>query len=116
MFKDDVYEQIDGFSMGSSMGPVLVNLFMDDHERNRLQKFAIGEVLLYRRYVGDIFCMFKKEIEPELSFKYLKSKHPNTKPSMEKINQQFLPFSEVLVKNEGRTSTSSVYRKKTYIT
>lgn len=45
--------------------------------------------------------MFKKEIEPELSFKNLKSKHPNIRLSVEKINQQILPFSEVLVKKKA---------------
>ena len=34
---------------------------------------------MYRRYVDDIFCMFKNEIDSEKLFKYLNSKHPNIK-------------------------------------
>lgn len=34
LLKDDVYDQTDGFSMGSPLGRVLANLFMDHHERN----------------------------------------------------------------------------------
>ena len=64
--------------MGSLLGPVLANLFMGYHERNWLQEFDIGEVLFYRRYVDDIFCIFKSEIDAE-NFKYLNSKYPNVK-------------------------------------
>ena len=45
--------------MVSPLGPVLANLFMGYHEKNWLQEIDIGEILLYRRYVDDIFCMFK---------------------------------------------------------
>ena len=59
--------------------------------------------------------MFKNETDAEKFFKYLNSKHPNIKFTMEKENNKFLPFLDVLVKNEGRTFTTSVYRKKTSI-
>ena len=44
---------------------------MDYHEKNWIQKFDIGEILLYRHNVDDIFCMFKNEIDAEKCFKYL---------------------------------------------
>ena len=113
LFKNNFYDLIDGVSMGSPLGPVLANLFMGYHEKDWLQEFDIGEVLLYRRYVDDIFCMFKYEIDAEKFFKYLNSKHPNIKFTMEKENNKVLPFLDVLVKNEGRTFTTSVYSKKT---
>ena len=100
---------MDGVSMGSPLGLVLANLFMSYHERNWLQEFDIGEVLLYRSYVDDIFC---NEIDAENAFKYLNSKHPNFKFIMEKENNKFLPFLDVLVKNEGGIFTTSVYWKK----
>ena len=56
--------------------------------------------------------MFRSEIDAENFFKYLNSKHPNIKFIMEKENNKFLPFLDVLVKNEGRSFTTSVYRKK----
>ena len=56
--------------------------------------------------------MFKNEIDPENFFKYLNSKHPNIKFTMEKETNKFLPFLDVLVKNEGRTFTTFVCRKK----
>ena len=56
--------------------------------------------------------MFKNEIDAENFFKYLNFKHSNIKFTMEKENNKFLPFLVVLVKNEGRTCTTSVYRGK----
>ena len=48
--------------MGSLLGPVLANLFIGYHEKDGLQVFHIGEVLLYRRNVDDIFCMLKMRL------------------------------------------------------
>ena len=45
---------------------------MGYHERNWLQVFDTGEVLLYKRYIGDMFCMFKNKIDAEHFFKHLK--------------------------------------------
>ena len=101
--------------MGFPLGPVLVNLFMGYHEKDWLQEFDMGEVHLYSHCVDDIFCMFKNEIDAENYFKYLNSKHPNMKLNMEKENNKFLPFLDALVKNEGRTFTTSVHRKKRFI-
>ena len=51
--------------MGFPLGPVLVNLFMDYHEKKWLQKFGKGKVLMYNRYVDYIFCMFENEKDGE---------------------------------------------------
>ena len=52
------------------VGPILANLFMVYHERNWLNwlhEFDIGEILfLYRRYVDDIFCIFKNVIDADI--------------------------------------------------
>ena len=84
-------------------------------KKNQLQEFDKGEVLLCRRYVDNIFCMFKNKIDTEKFFKYLNSKHPNIKFTMEKETNAFLQFLNVLFKNKGRIFFTSVYRKKTSI-
>ena len=55
-----------GVSMGSPLGPVLANLFMGYHEKKWLQEFNKGKVLMYKRYVDDIFCMFGNEKDAEI--------------------------------------------------
>ena len=61
LFDGSFYDQIDGVAMGSPLGPVLANLFMGYHEANWLQVFKDCEIILYRRYVDDIICLFNSE-------------------------------------------------------
>ena len=101
--------------MASSLGPVLANLFIGCHDRNWLQEFDIGEVLLYRRYVDDIFCIFTNEINVKHFLSTLTLSIPISHLLWKKKQNKFLPFLDVLVKNEGRKFTTSLYRKKMYI-
>ena len=43
IFNGSFYDQIDGVSMGSPLGPVLANLFMGYHEKKWLQEFNKGK-------------------------------------------------------------------------
>ena len=56
-----LFDQIDGVAMGSPLGPILANLFMGFHEKRWLDQFQFCQVLLYRRYVDDIICLFKSK-------------------------------------------------------
>ena len=51
--------------------------------------------------------MFKNEIDAKNS-KHLNSKHHSIKFTMEKETNKFLTFLDALIKNEGRTFTTSV--------
>ena len=44
--------------MESPSSPIIVNLFMNYHEKKWLQHFGKGKVLMYKRYVDNTFCMF----------------------------------------------------------
>ena len=50
-----------------ALAPVLANLFMGHHEKNWLDNFSSSQVLFYRRYVDDTFCLFNNE-DDALSF------------------------------------------------
>ena len=62
IFNGSFYDQVDGVSMGSPLGPVLANLFMGYYEKIWLQEFDKGKVLMYKRYVDDIFCKIMQKI------------------------------------------------------
>ena len=47
--------------MGFPLVPVLINLFMGHHEKLWLENWQGSEVLFYRRYVEDTFCLFHSE-------------------------------------------------------
>ena len=44
--------------MGSPLAPILANLFMGHHEKLWLENFQGSEMLFYRRYVDDTFCLY----------------------------------------------------------
>ena len=115
IFNGSFYDKVDGISMGSPLGPVLANLFMGYHEKKWLHEFDKGKVLMYKRYVDDIFCMFGNEKDAENFFEFLNCRHKNIKFTIEKENNKFLSFLDILIENEGNRFSTSVYRKKTSI-
>ena len=88
---------------------------MDYHEKEWLQEFDKGKVLMYKRYVDDIFCMFGNEKDAENFFEFLNRQRKNIKFTLEKESNKFLSFLNILIKNEGNRFSTSVYRKKTSI-
>ena len=57
--------------MGSPLGRALANLFMGYHENKRLNSEENSTVLFYKRYVDDIFCLFKCETDADRSLTFL---------------------------------------------
>ena len=55
IFNGSFYDQINGLSMGSPLGPVLANLLMAYHEKNWLQEFGKGKLLMFKRYDNVFF-------------------------------------------------------------
>ena len=54
IFKGSIFDQIDDVAMGSSLVPVLANLFMSLHEQNMIQQATNVKPIFYKRYVDDI--------------------------------------------------------------
>ena len=98
IFKNNVYDQIDGVAMGSPLAPVLANLFMGHHEKIWLSDYSGPSPTIYKRYVDDIFAMFQNESDAENFFDYLNSRHINIKFSMEKEVEKKLPFLDVHIR------------------
>ena len=115
LFNGSFYNQIDGVAMGSPLAPVLANLFLGRHEKSWLENFDASEILFYRRYVDDTFCLFHSENDALLFFHYINSRHPNIRFTMEKEADHRIPFSDVLIDNNcSHAPITSVYRKKTF--
>ena len=59
-FNNQLYEQLVGVSMGSSLGPILANIIMTELE-NVLTKdlLDIGTIAFYARYVDDTSVLVK---------------------------------------------------------
>ena len=80
-----------GVAMGSPLAPVLSNLFMGHHEKSWLENFQDSEILFYRRYVDDTFCLFHSEHEALLFFNYIIFRHPNIRGCLHDTGASFAP-------------------------
>ena len=57
-----MYEQIDGVSMGGSLGPVLANIIMTEFEKVVVENLIkTGIVKFYARYVDDTLLVIKRK-------------------------------------------------------
>ena len=86
--------------MGFPLVPVLINLFMGHHEQLWLENWQGSEVLFYRRYVEDTFCLFHSENDALLFFNCINARHPNIRFTKEKEIDHKIPFLDVLIIND----------------
>ena len=114
LFINEVYDQTDGVAMGSPLGLALANLFMGYHENKWLNSEESSTVLFYKRYVDDIFCLFKCETDAERFLSFLNRQHPNIKFTIEKEKNKKVPFLDILNDSSSNKLVTSVYRKPTY--
>ena len=101
--------------MGSPLGHVLANLFMGYYETLWLNAFRECEIILYRRYVDDIICLFNCESDADNFFEFLNTQHPNIKFTFEKQVNKHISFLDVLITNDGDQFYTSIFHKETAI-
>ena len=78
MFNELLYKQIDGVGMGSPLGPTLANPFLCFHEKKWFEQCPEEfKPVCYRRYVDDIFVLFRSQ-DHLIKFRdYFNKCHPN---------------------------------------
>ena len=80
IFDNIFYKQIDGVAMGSPLGPTLADAFLCHYEKFRLDRCPPEfKPVLYRRYVDDIFVLFKSKDHLLLFAKYKNTRYKNLK-------------------------------------
>ena len=110
-FDGKVFDQCDGVSMGSPLAPGLANLFLGYHE-NRWIEENKNNVLFYKRYVDDIFCLLKSETDADDFLTYLNRQHPNIKFTLEKQKENKLAFLDVSINKTHLGLNTSVFKKQ----
>ena len=117
IFHGLLYKQIDGVAMGSPLKPSLANVFLSYYEINWLnncpQEF---KQVFYRRYVDDIFILFKSNDHLKYFQDFLNSCHINMSFSMEAKKDNKLSFLDVEVICEQGKFTTTVYRNLLLVT
>ena len=91
-FNEQLYEQIDGVCMGSSLGPTIANIIMTELEKDLLPKLIeTGVIKSYIRYVDDTLVMIKSD-EVEKVLKKFNSFDENLKFTVDKFEDGFIHF------------------------
>ena len=78
IFDNILYKQIDGIAMGSPLGSTLANTFLCHYEKLWLDRCPPKfKPVVYRRYVDDVFVLFKSKDHLLLFAKYMNTRHKN---------------------------------------
>ena len=114
MFNDILYKQKDGVAMRSPLGSTVANVFLSFYEMKWLEQCPNeSKPVFYRRYVDDIFVLFKSAEHLSKFHAYLNTCHPNMSFSFEQeINGKF-SYQDVEMSRQQGKFVTTVYRKTT---
>ena len=101
--------------MGPLLGLTLANAFLVYHEKNWLQHCPLEyRPLYYRRYIDDVFVLFKSAEHVKYFLSYLNSRHLNIYFTIENEKGNRMSFLDVNIIREKDKFTTSVYCKPTF--
>ena len=102
-FDNDIYEQIDGVSMGSPLVPVLANIIMNELESTIIKKlFDTGKVKFYCRYVDVTLLLIKPE-DIQLLKDLFNSFHANLGFTVDKFENEVPHVLDIKISAQGLT-------------
>ena len=114
LVNQQIYRQKDGVAMGSPLGPLLADVFMEKLENETLGQ-TIAKFTAYKRYVDDILSLCTTELNLDDTLSAFNSAHPNIRITYEKEEEGQISFLDVrLIKREDGSIQRSVYRKGTW--
>ncbi|XP_050510634.1 uncharacterized protein LOC126887260 [Diabrotica virgifera virgifera] len=111
---NEFYKQNFGLAMGSSLSPLLANIFMEDFENNIISKQNLKPTVWWR-YVDDVFSIWPHGSELLDTFlNIINDQEETIKFTMEKEYNNSLPFLDVLISKKDIGYETQVYRKPTH--
>ena len=101
--------------MGSTLESTLANVFLCHHEKKWLNDCPNNfKPVFYKRYVDDIFVLFKKSEHVQLFVNYMNSKQKNISFSYETEKDGAMSFLDVNIFRKKGKSVTNLSRKETF--
>ena len=102
IFDNKLYKQIDGVAVGSPLGSTLANALLCHYEKIWLNECPSQfKSVVYKRYVDDIFVLFKSKEHLKLFVNYMNSKHRNIKFTFETEDSNNFSFLDVKITRQN---------------
>ena len=115
VFDNILYKQIDGVATGSPLGPTLANAFLCHYKKHWLDSCPPEfKPLVYKRYVDDIFVLFKSKDHLLLFTMYMNTRHKNFKFTFDLQQNNSFSFLDVKITRGSNGFSTSVFRKATF--
>ena len=110
-FNGQFYEQTDGVAMGSSLGPLLANVFMGSIEVTLVLEGKMPS--FYKRYVDDTLTIMPDTASAARFLQVLNNRLSSVKFTMEKKSNGLLPFLGMQLLHSAPHIETKVYIKPT---
>ena len=111
LFNGQLYEQTEGVKMGSTLGPLLANVFMCSIEETL--ECEGKTPTYYRRYVDDTLTIMPDKLSADNFLVTLNNCHSSIKFTMEIENDGMLPFLGTQLLNKSTRIQTKIYVKLT---
>ena len=107
--------QLEGDPMGGSIFSTQANIFLSQHEMNRINNCPPEfKLLFYRRYVDDTFVLFNNTIQIQPFLQYVNNQYSHMEFTESKRNNS-IPFLDVnVVKHNDRFTIKIVWKACVY--
>ena len=115
LFNSNYYNQIDGVAMGSPLGPTLANAFLCSQKTIWLNECPMEfKPVYYKRYVDDIFVLFRSPSHLLPFVDYLNNKHQNIHFTCKEEKDGKFSFLDIAISREENKFVTDVFRKETF--
>ena len=111
-FNQKLFRQIDGMSMGSSLGPTMADFTMDMIE-SKFSEFSGPRPLFYKRFVDDCFLIFQDIQQASDFFEYVNSLNSDIKFTMEVESNRTIEFLDTKIEKTDSALNISWKLKET---
>ena len=112
LFNGNVYKQIDGVALRSSLGPLLANIYMAHLEEHHFFNTAVNiSSSFYHRYVDDTFFLFENKNHVQRFLDYINSVDDSIQFDVEYENNDSLSFLDTIIARSSNNMCPDVSTK-----